>query len=80
MVYNPALAPLTREEIETVVSLVKSRSLIDDTGWFETITLDEPEPGPTNNDRNAYVCCYERSSNTTFQGLVSLSKNSVEEW
>ena len=41
---------------------------LDDSAWFETISLDESERYP--DERGAYVCCYEPSSNRTLTGIV----------
>ena len=80
---NHPLDPLTAEEIETAVATVRRESGMDDTAWFETVTLDEPTrderaAGPP--ERRAYVCCYERSSNRTMRGLVRLSDGTLLNW
>ena len=80
MANNPALVPLSGEEIRIAVDLIKSKELIDSSGWFETITLNEPDINAAAPTREAYVCCYERSSNTTFQGIVSLDAQEVIDW
>ncbi len=81
------LDPLTISEIRTAVEVVREQSGLDETGWFETITLDEPDkaelaaareghvPG-----RRAYVCCYEPSSNRTLRGIVRLDDGELASW
>ena len=78
------LDPLSADEISIAVAVTRAQSGIDETGWFETVTLDEPrqtilrtEP-PTN--RCAYVCCYERSSNRTLRGVVDLIDETLLQW
>ncbi len=60
---------------------------MDSSGWFETITLEEPRlplPGSEEPDgqvqRRAYVCCYEPSSNRTLNGIVNLDEDRIESW
>lgn len=55
--------------------------------WFETIALAEPEKSEvrafalgTGFARKAFVCCYEPSSNRTFDGIVDLSAGKLESW
>ena len=71
------LDPLTSDEVRTAVQVIRDQSGLDETGWFETITLDEPRQsalrGGHPGGRCAYVCCYERSSNRTLRGVVDLS-------
>lgn len=77
------LDPLSAAEIETAASTVRRDSGMDDTAWFETITLDEPsreERAAGDPERRAYVCCYERSSNRTMKGLVRLSDGVLLNW
>ena len=81
---NHALDPLTATEIDIAARVTREHSGIDDTAWFETITLDEPRqtilqtPAPSN--RCAYVCCYERSSNRTLRGVVDLNAEALLQW
>ena len=71
------LDPLTADEIRMAVSVVREQSGLDGSGWFETVSLDEPlkaELAEAPCQRRAYVCCYEPSSNRTFRGKVDLGK------
>lgn len=81
------LDPLSANEIAKAVKVVKEKSALDETGWFETITLEEPRLpieqaiSPSDPvDRRAFVCCYEPSSNRTLKGIVNLDHDSIEEW
>ena len=79
-----ALDPLIADEIALAAKVTRENSGLDDTAWFETITLDEPRqtilrtPLPAN--RCAYVCCYERSSNRTLRGVVDLTAEALLQW
>lgn len=77
------LDPLTREEIAAAVGAIKDAGGLDETAWFETISLSEPskdELSAGQTERRAYVCCYEPSSNRTFNGTVDLSSGALREW
>ncbi|MEM9141167.1 MAG: tyramine oxidase, partial [Pseudomonadota bacterium] len=76
------LDPLSAAEIATAAATVRAQSGLDDTAWFETITLDEPtrEERAGAPERRAYVCCYERSSNRTMRGLVRLADGALVAW
>ena len=74
------LDPLNKGEIEAAAAAVKARGGLDDSAWFETISLDEPskeELAAGRAERRAYVCCYEPSSNRTFNGVVQLSDGAL---
>ena len=78
------LDPLSSDEIGTAVKVTRAESGLDDTAWFETVTLDEPRQTilrtePSQN-RCAYVCCYERSSNRTLRGVVDLIEEVLLQW
>lgn len=84
---NHPLDPLDSREIAVASETVLRHAGLDETAWFETITLQEPTkefmrswaPGnPT--ARKAYVCCYERVTNRTFRGIVDLDQKSLESW
>ena len=80
------LDPLSADEIRLAVSVVKQQAGLDDSAWYETITLAEPdkslfadafaggaaEDSACRIERKAYVCCYDPSSNRTYQGIVLL--------
>ncbi len=81
------LNPLNPHEIAKAVEIVKRDSGLDASGWFETITLEEPrldlsswESATIQVPRRAYVCCYEPSSNRTLNGVVNLDDNRIESW
>ena len=86
------LDPLSKNEIHLAASVVRSKATLDHSGWFETITLHEPDKSLLNDpdvdvsrsarefSRCAYVCCYEPSSNRTWQGLVCLDSEAVLAW
>src|SRR5215813_151545 len=73
------LDPLNAAEIERAVALVRAAAGLDPSAWFETITLEEPNkayvrgfrPGDLP-QRRAFVCCYEPTTNRTFEGVVDL--------
>jgi len=87
-----ALDPLTEQEIRTAVLVVKENAGLDDSAWFETITLAEPDKAElsacdqatdkigASNERRAYVCCYEPSSNRTYQGIVRIQASALHSW
>lgn len=87
MTHPHPLDPLTGSEIERAVAVVLAQAGLDETAWFETITLDEPtreerasvEAGASV-DRRAYVCCYEPSSNRTLRGVVNLTEGLLQGW
>ncbi len=81
------LDPLNDREISKAVQIVKRDAGLDESGWFETITLEEPrlplaqlEKPAAPVPRRAYVCCYEPSSNRTLSGIVNLTENRLENW
>ncbi len=81
------LDPLTSTEIRTAVEVVRAQSGLDETAWFETITLDEPDKAELAEARKgqiparrAYVCSYEPSSNRTMRGIVRLDDGELASW
>src|SRR5262249_56972186 len=85
--HDHPLDPLAAAEIERAAEIVRAQAGLDESAWFETITLDEPDkayvrgfkPGEAPR-RKAFVCCYEPSSNRTFDGVVDLTAGSLERW
>jgi len=75
---NPLKTPLTEAEIRQAVSVVKRDAGLDDSAWFETISLDESDRLP--GKRSVYVCCYEPASNRTLSGLVLLESDELHDW
>ena len=73
-----ANAPLSQSEIANAVTVTRNEGGLDETTWFETISLDESGRYPE--QRSAYVCCYEASSNRTFTGVVLLEQESLQNW
>ncbi len=76
MTITHPLDPLTDDEITRAARVASTQGGLDETAWFETITLDEQ----TRDRRRAYVCCYERSSNRTFAGFVELDSGELVDW
>ena len=81
------LDPLSAQEIKTAVLVVNQHADLDDSAWFETISLAEPDKAELiayNNgsaiERRAYVCCYEPSTNRTWQGIVQLDTAELTDW
>lgn len=86
MTHHP-LDPLSESEISTAVLVVKQKANLDETAWFETITLEEPDKSECKAtdhgatiERRAYVCCYEPSSNHTYRGIVRIEAKVLESW
>jgi len=75
---NQLKAPLNESEIRQAVRVVKRHAGLDASAWFETISLDES--GSYSDQRNAYVCCYEPSSNRTFTGIVQFESDLLRDW
>ncbi len=81
------LDPLNEQEIGKAAQIVSQQANLDDSAWFETITLEEPGKAELNIfeagqkiERRAYVCCYEPSSNRTFRGVAHLGAQTLESW
>jgi len=81
------LDPLNETEIAKAADIVNSHANLDDSAWFETITLKEPDKEQLNNveperiiERRAYVCCYEPVSNRTFSGIANIESGRLESW
>ena len=79
--------PLDGDEITAAAAAVRRSGGLDDTAWFETIALAEPDKAEVRTfapgrafARRAFVCCYERSSNRTFDGVVDLRSGALEAW
>ena len=70
--------PLSEEEIRQAASVVRRDGGLDDSAWFETISLDESAESTVR--RGAYVCCYEPGSNRTFAGIVDFDQNALLQW
>jgi primary-amine oxidase len=75
---NHLKAPLNETEINLAVDIIKSEGGLDNSAWFETITLDESDSHP--GQRAAYVCCYEPVSNRTFAGYVVFETAKLHNW
>ena len=79
--------PLTAGEIAAAAAIVRRDGGLDATAWFETIALAEPDKAAVRGfkagdaiARKAFVCCYEPSSNRTFDGVVDLASGRLERW
>ncbi|MFT5114129.1 MAG: primary-amine oxidase [Parasphingorhabdus sp.] len=70
--------PLNDHEIHLTVQIIKSKSGLEVSAWFETISVDESDQYPE--QRSAYVCCYEPSTNRTFNGIVLLDEGILKDW
>ena len=75
---NHLKAPLDESDIRQAVKAVKREAGLDRCAWFETISLDESDRFPE--QRCAYVCCYEPSSNRTLSGRVLLETDDLRDW
>ncbi|MDH3219434.1 MAG: primary-amine oxidase [Gammaproteobacteria bacterium] len=75
---NPLQAPLNEAEIRQAASVVRRDAGLDESAWFETISLDESGFFP--DQRCAYVCCYEPVSNRTLAGVVRFASDSLHRW
>ena len=75
---NPLKAPLSEAEIRLAVEVVRRDAGLDESAWFETISLDESDMHP--DQRCAYVCCYEPASNRTLAGRVLLESGELDGW
>ena len=85
--HDHPLDPLTAGEIERAAAVVRAQARLDESAWFETITLDEPDKAYVRGfrtgeapRRKAFVCCYEPSTNRTFDGVVDLAAGRLERW
>ena len=67
------LAPITQGEIETAVRAVRLSGRLGPRGWFETVTLAEPDKQDDQAGRQAFVCAYDPERGLTMQGAVELS-------
>jgi len=81
------LDPLNEKEITKAAEIINDHANLDDSAWFETITLEEPNKDQLNNfeprriiERRAYVCCYEPVSNRTFSGIANIESGTLESW
>jgi primary-amine oxidase len=77
--------PLTGDEISAAVAIVRKHGGLDASAWFETVALAEPEKAEVRAhrtgaafSRKAFVCCYEPSSNRTFDGIVDIAAQKLE--
>jgi len=81
------LTPLDCDEIETAARTIRAEAGLDESAWFETITLQEPDKADfkawqsgASIVRRAFVCCYEPFSNRTLRGVVCLETETLERW
>ena len=80
---NHPLDPLSAEEIERAVSIVRASGGLDPSTWFETIALDEPSKDELVQDscaRRAFVTCYDPASGHVYDGTIDLQSGSLERW
>lgn len=76
---NYSKAPLGQAEIELAANIVRRKGGLNQQAWFETISLDESDQFPAD-QRCAYVCSYEPSSNRTFSGIAVLEEERLHDW
>ena len=81
------LDPLNEKEIAKAAAIINDQANLDDSAWFETITLEEPDKDRLNNfkpgqtiERRAYVCCYEPATNRTVSGIANIDSGNLESW
>ena len=72
------LAPITPAEIEAAVAAIKASGRLGPRGWFETVTLAEPDKADAaqvgaDRGRQAFVCAYDPDRSLTMQGVVDLT-------
>ncbi|HWL11573.1 MAG TPA: primary-amine oxidase [Ureibacillus sp.] len=78
------LAPLTEEEIQKAVAILKAEKGINDQVRFPTVTLNEPKKEVVLNfkegdafDREVFFVLLDNSVPTTYEAVVSLTASSV---
>lgn len=81
------LAPLTKDEIQTSVQILKDAGKVGDGSAFSLISLHEPPKQEVLNPnagnppgREAFVVVYERKTNQTFEAIVNLTARKVSSW
>jgi primary-amine oxidase len=75
---NKLKAPLNEAEINLATQIIDTTAGLDESAWYETISIDES--GQLGDERSAYVCCYEPSSNRTFTGIAGLETATLHHW
>jgi len=85
--WRSPLAPLAKDEILTVVQILKEAGKVTNDSRFSLITLLEPSKREvldtrlgSEPDRKAFVVAYERNSNQTFEAIVDLSARKLSSW
>lgn len=81
------LRPLTAEELETAVKVVRDKKKLSDSYRFVSIALHEPPKedvlrwdGAEALEREAFLVIYDRNANKTYEAVVSLTDESVTRW
>ena len=74
------LDPLTPEELNAVVSIVRREAKLDERALFETVMLQEPEKSVVRGfhtgdpiAREAFVAVLDRNAGKVFEGRISLA-------
>jgi primary-amine oxidase len=81
------LDPLTADEIQAAVAIVRRDREVGDRWRFASIELREPSKATVREytdgdpiDRAARIVCWDTDSGSVYQGLVSLTEDRVESW
>jgi primary-amine oxidase len=80
------LEPLTAEEIERAVTILRTEQQLPDSMRFSTVELHEPAKEAVLDwpvavpPREAFAILLDRSTGTTFEAVVSLDAGEVVEW
>ena len=82
-----ALDPLSAEEIEGAVAILRSQRILGDRIRFETVELKEPSKkgipsrnGSKSSVREAFVILLDNDSGNTYEAVVSLDEGEVVSW
>ena len=81
------LNPLTEQEINTAVTIVKEKKKLSETAIFPIIALQEPDKKAVLNFtsgksfiRQVFLQVYEREINKTFTAIVNLNTKNLTSW
>ncbi|MBT5435424.1 MAG: primary-amine oxidase [Rhodospirillaceae bacterium] len=81
------LDPLTPDELEQVIAIVRRETSIDERALFETVMLQEPDKSVVRAfrdsqaiRRDAFVAVQDRTAGKVFEGRVSLDDDRLVSW